>query len=268
MSLKLPLAWWFASLVTMNSACSSSAQPPAPSGYRIVATIPHDTTAYTQGLVWQDGQLFESTGLYGRSQVRILDAATGALRKAVSIPSERFGEGLALLGDHLYQLTWQHQVGYVYNAVTLARVDSFAYRGEGWGLTTDGQELIMSDGTDTIRFMDPETYVVTRSIAIRFPTQAPVNRLNELEYINGELFANVYQSDWIVRTNPATGIVSEVLDFVAIPAKDRGGEPNEDVLNGIAYDPTSGHLLVTGKRWRSMLSIALDRPPGLKVNRQ
>lgn len=268
MNLKLPLAWWFTTLVTMNSACNSSAQPPAPSGYRIIATFHHDTSAYTQGLVWHDGQLFESTGLYGRSQIRILDPTTGSLRKAVSIPAERFGEGLALLGDRLYQLTWQHQVGYVYDAVTLARVDSFAYRGEGWGLTTDGQQLIMSDGTDTIRYMDPKTYVVTHSIAVRFATQAPVNKLNELEYINGELFANIYQSDWIIRINPATGIVSEILDFAAIPAKHRGGAADEDVLNGIAYDPTSGHLLITGKRWRSMLSVALDRPPGLKGNKQ
>ena len=258
------MAWCLASMSALNPACKSAAQPPSPSGYRIVAIFPHDTSAYTQGLVWHDGKLFESTGLYGQSQVRIVDPITGTVRKAVSIPADRFGEGLTRLGDRLYQLTWQHELGYVYDASTLARVDSFAYHGEGWGLTTDGRQLIMSDGSDTIRFLDPRTYNVTRSLAIRFSTRAPVSRLNELEYINGELFANVYQSDWIVRINPATGIVTEILDLAPIPVRHRGRSVEEDVLNGIAFDAHNGQLLVTGKRWRSLFSIALDRPPGLK----
>ena len=254
-------------LAATNSGCKSSTQSPAPSGYHIVARFPHDPGAYTQGLVWNNGLLFESTGLYGQSQVRIVDARTGVVRKAISIPPDRFGEGLTLLGNRLYQLTWRHQVGYVYDASTLARVDSFAYRGEGWGLTTDGQQLIMSDGSDTLRFMDPRTYTVTRALGVRFPTQAAIPRLNELEWIHGEVFANVYLSDWIVRIDPKTGIAGEVLDFAGIPAKDRGQSPAEDVLNGIAFDQQTGHLLVTGKRWRSMFSIALDRPPGFKDNK-
>ncbi len=226
------------------------------SGFQIAARIPHDTTAFTQGLVWHDGTLFESTGLYGHSQVRRVDPATGVVRQAVSLPPDRFGEGLTLLRGRLYQLTWEHEVGYVYDASDLAKIGSFRYRGEGWGLTTDGHHLIMSDGSETLRFMDPETGRVTRRLAVRFPTRASVSGLNEVQWIRGEIFANVYPSDRIVRIDASTGIVREVLDFAGIPAEDRGGSA-DDVLNGIAFDQETGHVFVTGKRWRAMFWITL-----------
>jgi len=230
----------------------------------VVQTFPHDSSAYTQGLVLADSIFYESTGLYGQSDVRIVDRATGQVRKSVPLSPKRFGEGLVLLEGRLYQLTWQSQVGYVYDAATLAPVDSFHYQGEGWGLATDGRSLIMSDGSDTLRFLDPATFAVTRRLPIVFSTGAPATRLNELEYIGGEIFANVYQSDWIVRIDPGTGLVREVLDLAALPEKAKERSPSEEVLNGIAFDPRTGHLLVTGKHWTTLYELSLTDPPGIR----
>ncbi len=233
-------------------------------GYAIVRTYPHDPSAYTQGLVLADTILYESTGLYGHSDIRSVDLATGRVRQTVSLSEKRFGEGLTLLAGRLYQLTWQSELGYVYDASTLAPVDSFRYRGEGWGLTTDGHFLIMSDGSDTLRFLDPGTFEVVRRLPVTFSTGAPATRLNELEYIEGELFANVYQSDWIVRIDPRNGLIREVLDLAALPEGAKTRSPEEEVLNGIAFDPRTGHLLVTGKRWATLFELALTNPPGIR----
>ncbi len=246
------------------SGCASGATSSAPAGYEVVRTFPHDPSAYTQGLVFTDTILYESTGLYGHSDIRTVDLPTGHLRKSVSLAEKRFGEGLALLAGRLYQLTWQSEVGYIYDATTLARVDSFTYHGEGWGLATDGHDLIMSDGSDTLRFLNPGTFEITRRLPVTFSTGAPAARLNELEYIDGELFANVYQSDWIVRIDPRTGVVREVLDLGALPEKAKERSPGDEVLNGIAFDRRSGHLLVTGKHWATLFEIALKNPPGIK----
>jgi glutaminyl-peptide cyclotransferase len=152
----------------------------------------------------------------------------------------------------------------VYDAATLTLTDSLRYRGEGWGLATDGHSLIMSDGSDTLRFLDPGTFEVTRRLPVTFSTGLPASRLNELEYIDGELFANVYQSDWIVRIDPGTGLVREVLDLAALPEKAKERAPREEVLNGIAFDLRTGHLLVTGKHWATLFEIALKTPPGVR----
>lgn len=218
--------------------------------------------------MWREGLLYESTGLFGRSQVRMLDLTTGAVRKSTTLPQSRFGEGLAFHNGRLHQLTWRNQIGYVYDPATLILVDSFSYRGEGWGLATDGRHLIRSDGTDTLRFFDPLSNSVIRKLAVRFPSQVPVTGLNELEFINGELFANVYRSDWIVRVNPATGIAADLLDFGRLPPEGRGHSITQDDLNGIAYDEMSGHLMVTGKRWRAIFVIVLERPPGIPAGQR
>ncbi len=253
----------FATSIAIGGCTSHDATTPLP-GYRIVRVVPHDSTAYTQGLVLADTIFYESTGLYGHSDVRIVDPATGAVRKSQPLSAERFGEGLALLAGRLYQLTWQSGVGYVYDAATLAAIDSFTYQGEGWGLATDGKSLIMSDGSDTLRFLDPATLAVTRRIPVTFSTGVPATRLNELEDIDGELFANVYQSDWILRIDPRNGMVREVLDLAALHQKARERFVTGDVLNGIAFDRRTGHLLVTGKNWATLFELSLENPPGIK----
>jgi glutamine cyclotransferase len=223
--------------------------------FTVAARVPHDPAAYTQGLVYADGVLYESTGLYGQSQVRRVNRATGRVEAAVSLAADRFGEGLALLDGRLYQLTWQSMIGYVYDAATLAPLDSFRYEGEGWGLTTDGTALIMSDGTARLRFLDPATFAVVRELTVR-DHGSPLSALNELEYVDGVIFANVYQSDWIVRVDADSGTVLEWIDFKGLLD---GGDrtPQTDVLNGIAFDPASGNLLLTGKRWPWLFEVAL-----------
>lgn len=242
--------------------CRADAAPSRGPGYQIVGRYPHDSTAYTQGLVYEGGALYESTGQYGRSTVRRVELESGAVQQSVSLSSDRFGEGLALLDGRLYQLTWKSGIAYVYDATTLAPIDSIRYEGEGWGLTTDGSSLIMSDGTSRLRFLDPATFEVLRTLDVRFSSQSPVRSLNELEYVDGELFANVYQSDWILRIDPATGVVKDVVDLVGIMPGHDAASTDEFVLNGIAYDRATGHLLVTGKQWPLLFRIALDRRPG------
>ena len=223
--------------------------------YVVIRELPHDTSAYTQGLVYADGWVYESTGRYGRSQVRKVQLETGRAELVHRLAENRFGEGLALLGDRLYQLTWKSEVGYIYDAATLTPIDSFAYTGEGWGLTTDGAVLIMSDGTATLRFLDPDGLRVVRELTVR-DNGSELPQLNELEYVRGELLANVYQGDWIVRIDLATGDVLEWIDFAGLLPDDRRG-PATDVLNGIALVPQTGHLLVTGKLWPMLFEVRL-----------
>jgi len=224
--------------------------------YEVVNTYPHDPGAFTQGLVFLDGVLWESTGLSGQSSLRKVDLKTGGVLKKIDVPAEYFAEGLAVLGGHAYQLTWQSHKGFVYDRDSFKLEKEFAYEGEGWGLTTDGQQLILSDGTDQIRFLDPATFAVTQTIAVRFQGR-PVTQLNELEYVKGEIFANIWQSDDVVRIDPASGRVTGVIDFTGLlPAPDRSGSP-DDVLNGIAYDSATDRLFVTGKRWPKLFEVRL-----------
>jgi len=237
------------------SVCFSCSGNSSQAEYDIVRQFPHDTGAYTQGLVYSAGKIYESTGRLGVSQVRRLDATTGALEARVALPPDRFGEGLTLLNGILYQLTWKSGVGYVYEASTLALQDSFNYAGEGWGLATDGTSLIMSDGTSNLRVLDPTTFQVTREVTVT-DDGLPLSQINELEYIRGELYANIYQSDWIVRIDPGTGEVLQWIDLADIlRANERTAAT--DVLNGIAFDDETGHLFVTGKLWPSMFEIRL-----------
>jgi glutamine cyclotransferase len=225
--------------------------------YTILRRYPHDTTAYTQGLVYHDGRLYESTGLLGQSQIRVLDLAPGAVQLARQLPPDRFGEGLALLQGRLYQLTWTSGVAYVYDAATLTPLDSFQYEGEGWGLATDGESLIMTDGSATLRFRDPETFAVRREVTIQ-DRGSPLLEVNELEYVGGTLYGNVYRSDWIVRIDPTTGTVTDWIDLAGLlPERDRTA--STDVLNGIAVDETTGNFLLTGKRWPALFEVRLRR---------
>jgi glutamine cyclotransferase len=223
--------------------------------YDVINVWPHDRSAFTEGLVFLDGVLLESTGLNGQSTLRKVDLTTGKVLKQVEVPSQYFAEGLTVLNGKLFQLTWQTKKGFVYDLESFRLEGEFAYQGEGWGLTTDGHWLIMSDGTDQIRFLDPTTFEEKRRITVLAYGQ-PVNRLNELEYIKGEIFANVWGTDYVVRIDPVTGRIVGVIDFTGLlAAQDR--DENTDVLNGIAYDAAGDRLFVTGKRWPKLFGVRL-----------
>lgn len=252
------LPWAFALIAVIAAGCAAGAQPAPPKDYRVIRVLPHDTAAYTQGLVYLAGDtLLESTGLYGRSDVRRVLATTGVPIQSVPLSKDHFGEGLALHGNRLYQLTWQSGIAYIYQPATLALVDSLRYPGEGWGLASDGQSLILSDGSDSLRFLDPATFALQRVTKVHYSTGAPVGKLNELEYLAGDLFANVYQSDWILRIDPNTGLVRQVLDLNGILPSHSASATDENVLNGIAADRVTGHLYVTGKRWPKLFVLEL-----------
>jgi len=227
--------------------------------FEVTARFPHDSTAYTQGLVWDSGVLYESTGQYGRSDVRRVDLKTGRVLASRPLSKDRFGEGLALLRGVLYQLTWESHVAYTYDAATLAPRDSFSYPGEGWGLATDGTSLIMSDGSDSLRVVSPATFALQRVVHVRY-NGAPLYKLNELEYVNGDVLANVYESNWVLRIDPKTGDVRELLNFGDLYT-DR--PPTAEVMNGIATAPERGALLLTGKFWPVLFEVRL-RPPATR----
>lgn len=223
--------------------------------YEVANAWPHQRKAFTQGLVFLDGALLESTGLKGQSSLRRVDLQTGNVLQRAEVAPEYFAEGLAAVGGKLFQLTWQNHKCFVYDLHSLHLEKEFAYDGEGWGLTTDGHRLIMSDGTDQIRFIDPRTFKEDRRIAVKAHGQ-PVYRLNELEYVEGEIYANVWGTDQVVRIDPATGEVVSLIDFTGLlPKQDR--DENTDVLNGIAYDPGGHRLFVTGKCWPTLFEVRL-----------
>lgn len=230
--------------------------------FEVVHSWPHDPDAFTQGLVFRDGELLESTGLNGESTLREVDLDTGRVRRAVFVPPDYFAEGLAVIGTRAYQLTWQAHKGFIYDVSTFALEGEFAYTGDGWGLATDGKLLVLSDGTNQIRFLDPANFRVVRTIAVSAAGK-PVERLNELEWIKGEIFANVWQTDQVVRIDPATGIVRGLVDLSGLlPADERG--PRTDVLNGIAYDAAHDRLFLTGKCWPKLFEVRLKAEAAAK----
>jgi glutaminyl-peptide cyclotransferase len=216
-------------------------------GVRVVDRIPHDTGAFTQGLVLHGGKLYESTGLFGSSSLRRLDRYGGGIEAIVSLPKELFGEGIAVLDDRLYQLTWKSGIALVYDVATLAPRDTFRYVGEGWGLTSFGDSLIMSDGTSRLRVLDPATFRIARTLDVS-DAGAPVKSLNELEYIDGEIWANVWPSTSIARIDPASGRVRAWVDVSDVRRADPR-RSDQNVTNGIAYDTATGQVFITGKRW-------------------
>jgi glutamine cyclotransferase len=222
--------------------------------YQVVNTYPHDREAFTQGLEYRNGFLYEGTGLHGRSSLRKVKLETGVVLQKLSLPAHFFGEGISVLGDRIVQLTWQSEVGFVWGLQDFKLQRQFSYRGEGWGLTTDGRHFYFSDGTDEIRVLDGQTLAETRRIRV-LENGRPLKDLNELEWVEGEILANVWQTDRIVKINPLTGRVTGSIDLTGIlTAQERAGT---DVLNGIAYDAAGKRLFVTGKLWPKLFHIRL-----------
>lgn len=231
---------------------------PAPvQTYKVIATFPHDTTSFTQGLVFADGQMYESTGLNGESTLRRVDVTTGKTLQRIDVPSQYFAEGLALVGDELLQLTWQHQMGFVYDRATFKQKRTFKYRTEGWGIAYDGtSQLVMSDGTDTLTFLDPKSFAPAKKLRV-LDAGKPIANLNELEWIEGEIWANVWMTDRIARISPKTGEVNAWIDLATLfPRSQR--MPPADELNGIAYDKATRRIFITGKKWPRLYQIAIS----------
>ncbi len=224
---------------------------------RVVATYPHDPDAFSQGLVVADGVLYEGTGTFGASSLRQVDLKTGRVERLVPLQQDYFGEGITIVGERIYQLTWKNRLGVIYDKETLTPESSFRYSGEGWGLTTDGKELILSDGTATLRFLSLETLDVVRRVQVR-TAQGFVDKLNELEYVDGEIYANIWYSDRIARISPKTGDVLGWIDLSQLyPARQRPSR--EHVLNGIAYDAKTKQLFVTGKNWPKLYQVEIAK---------
>lgn len=247
-----------------NSSTPTAAPAPASSqaarveeapvySYDVVESYPHDTKAYTQGLVFHDGLLYESTGQYGESSLRKVELKKGKVKKKIEVPGQYFAEGMTILNGKIYQLTWQQNKGFIYDLKDFKLEGEFTYDGEGWGLTTDGQSLILSDGTDRLRFMDPANFRVTRTISV-VDGQQPLADINELEYIHGEIYANVWKTDRIARIDPATGRIKAWIDLSGLRPEETLRN-TENVLNGIAYDSGNDRLYVTGKRWPRLFEI-------------
>ena len=227
-------------------------------GFRVINKFPHDPSAFTQGLVYVDGALYEGTGLEGKSLVRRMALESGEVLQEEKLADQFFGEGIAAVGDRLVQLTLRAETGFVYDRHQLAVQGRFSYPGQGWGLTSDGRNLIMSDGTDQLRFLDSATFAEVGRVSV-YDKTGPVRYLNELEYVAGEVYANVWQTDRIVRVSPQTGEVVGWIDLAGLlSAEDRTG--TEDVLNGIAYDQEKKRLFVTGKWWAKLYEIELTEP--------
>lgn len=247
---------FFRALLLLAAASADAASGFAADSYRIVRTYPHDRQAYTQGLLYQDGHLYESTGRNGRSSLRMVDLETGQVLQRAVVPKQYFAEGLASWGSTLIQLTWLSHTAFVYDRFSFRLLRTFHYDGEGWGLTQDGRNLILSDGSSTLRFFDPVNFHEVRHIVVR-DGGSQVTELNELEYVHGEIYANVWHTDRIARISPATGQVLGWIDLAGLLAPGRVSDP-EAVLNGIAYDAAHDRLFVTGKLWPSLFEIKVN----------
>jgi len=232
---------------------------PVEYGYTVVREYPHDPEAYTQGIQYAEGWLYEGTGNYGRSSLRRVELETGEVRQVRDLDESFFGEGITVFGDHIYQITYRSQVGFVYDRESFEEIRRVYYQNrEGWGLTNNGEELIMSDGTNVIYFLDPEMFTINRQIEV-YHDRGPAESLNELEYIKGKIWANRYYTDEIVIIDPATGKVEGRVDLKGIlPSSSR--TPTTDVLNGIAWDPAGDRIFVTGKYWPKLFEIRLSSP--------
>lgn len=245
-------------LVVTTAGCSLRPVAPQVGRVELVATFPHDPEAYTQGLQFENGRLWESTGLYGQSSVRAVDLASGSVLRKHALPPTVFGEGLTRLGDVLWVLTWRENTAYTLDPETFAVLATNRYEGEGWGLTTDGTHLIKSDGTSTLRWIDPATFAVTRTVSVTENGQ-PRQNLNELEWVEGALFANIYQEDRIVRIDPASGVITATFDLRGLRTR-LTGRHRAEVLNGIAWNAERGTFYVTGKWWPHLFEVRLLAP--------
>lgn len=237
----------------LAAICAAAAEPAPRQGYQIIARHPHDPAAFTQGLAWADGRLYESTGLYGHSSLREVDLTTGRVLRHVALRPWQFGEGIALVGDRVLQLTWKSGQALVWERNSFRTLATFDYPGEGWGLAWDGRRLVMSDGSATLVFRDPDSFAELGRLDVQ-DAGAPVTRLNELEVIDGEIWANVWGGEHIARIDPATGRVNAWVDLTGLRPEPAPGQPI-DVLNGIAWDAEGQRLFVTGKLWPWLYQI-------------
>ena len=224
--------------------------------YTVVAEYPHSTRSYTQGLQYVDGVMWEGTGREGRSHLQRIDLKTGAVDIVASLPDDEFGEGITHYKNGIYQLTWENHKAYHYDS-NGNLIKSIPYRGEGWGITTDGEKLYMSDGTSTIRQVNPETFATERSICVTYNGE-PLGMLNELEWIEGHIWANDYLTDAIVEIDPETGIILGYIDLPELRSK-LHNNPEAEALNGIAYNASTGNLYVTGKEWNRLFEITIEK---------
>jgi glutaminyl-peptide cyclotransferase len=234
-----------------------SGQAPAPvplEPAKVIASFPHDTRAYTEGLFYRDGDLYESTGLEGQSSIRRVDIRTGTVRQKIATSPAYFGEGIVDWGDQIISLTWQNGIGFRWSVKGFKRLGSFRYPGEGWALTKTATDIIMSDGTPVLRFLDPKTLKVRKRITVTVDGN-PLEQINELEYVDGEVLANIWQTQLIARIDPTTGHVVGWIDVSAL-TKQAGVSGNDSVPNGIAWDARGRRLFVTGKNWPLMFQIA------------
>ena len=245
-----------AALLACAPATVAQRRPAPVQSYKVIAEYPHDQSAFTQGLVFADGHLYESTGLEGESTLRRVDLTTGRTLQRVDVPPQYFAEGLALVGDELLQLTWKHKLGFVYDRATFKQKRTFSYNTEGWGIAYDGSSrLIMSDGSDALTFLDPKSFAPLKTLRVRDGAK-PVSNLNELEWIEGEVWANVWTTDRIARISPNTGEVNAWIDLWTLyPRAQR--LPPADELNGIAYDRATRRIFITGKKWPRLYQIAV-----------
>lgn len=247
---------FLAVLLAVGAGAPAWAGAPPQYGYAVVRAYPHDPGAFTQGLLWRDGFLYESTGLHGRSSVRKVTLETGVPEQERLIDSRHFGEGVVDWKDRLITLTWQDEMGFIFDLATFERIGEFSYPGEGWGLTRDETRIIMSDGASALRFLDPETLKETGRIQVTDDGK-PVDNLNELEWVKGEVLANIWQTDRIARIDPKTGHVTGWIDLSGLLGPDDRAGRQVDVLNGIAYDAATDRLFVTGKLWPKLFEIRL-----------
>jgi glutamine cyclotransferase len=248
--------------LVLAGALGTAAAPSAPqravtaptARYQVVHVYPHDPQAFTQGLVFLDGVLYEGTGLNGQSTVRKVKLENGEVLQVTKVADEYFGEGIAVWRDRIFELTWRSGIGFIYDRASLAKVGTFAFQGEGWGLTHDGTRLIMSDGTPFLRFLNPVTHRETGRVQVR-DGQIPVEHLNELEFVKGEVLANVWQTDRVARIDPRTGRVTGWIDFAGLLSP--ADTARDAVLNGIAYDSSTDRLFVTGKLWPKLFEVKI-----------
>ena len=249
----------FIPCLTAFFVCSCSDSDTVVYTYKLVHTYPHDRNAYTQGLVFENDFLYEGTGLYGSSTLRRVELGTGNILQMRQLPSRFFGEGITIYGDNIIQLTWKSKLGFVYDKDTFELKKRFSYPTEGWGITHNEKYLIISDGTSTLRLLDPKTFQEVDRIDVR-KGGVPIDKLNELEYVQGKIYANVYRKDYIVIIDPQTGNADGRIELKGLLYPDDKNRP-VDVLNGIAYDAKNDRLFVTGKLWPKLFEIDLVAPP-------
>ncbi len=246
-----------ANAAAANHTPADPGERPQVYGYEVVNTFPHDAEAFTQGLIFQDGALVESTGLERHSTLRRVELQTGKVLQKVDVPRDFFAEGMTLFNGKLYQLTWKGEKGFIYDPQSFEKTGEFTYTGEGWGLTHDADSLILSDGSDKLRFIDPNTYQVRRTVNVSDGGR-PVFAINELEYVRGEVYANVWHKNTVARIDPQTGRVKGWIDFSGLLRAGDVTDP-EAVLNGIAYDEAGDRLFVTGKLWPKLFEVRLKQ---------